>query len=104
MLSHLPLLMGSYAHVAPRHGTTKQNKPCLLILRVVGVRMVMIHDTLKKTPGTRQASALVADSRQKNIVCRGRIPDELVLSAVKPSWSPGSFELNLKASFPNHGL
>ena len=104
MLSHLPLLMCSYAHVASRHGTTKQNKSCLLILRVVGVGMVMIHDTVKKAPGTRQASALVADSRQKNVVCRGGIPDKLILSAVKPIRSSGSFELNLKASVPNHGL
>jgi hypothetical protein len=66
--------------------------------------MVMIHDTLKKAPGTRQASALVADSRQKNVVCRGRIPDELILSAVKPMRCSGSLELNLKASFSDHGL
>ncbi len=66
--------------------------------------MVVLHGALEQAAGTRKASALVADSRQKNIVCRGRIPDELVCSAVKPTRSPGSFELNLEASFSNHGL
>ena len=66
--------------------------------------MIMIHGALKEAPGTRKASALVADSRQKNTVCRGRIPDQIILSAVKPIGSSGSFELNLKTSFSNHGL
>ena len=81
MRSHLPLLMRLYAHAASRHGAAEQNKARCAILGKVGVGMIMLHDPLKQAPGTRKASALVTDGRQKDIVCRGRIPDQLVLSA-----------------------
>jgi hypothetical protein len=83
MVPHLPLLMSKYAHVASRHGATKQNVPFRFIFREVGVRVVVYNRTFKQSSCASETASVMANRWQNNSVCSGRVPDVFLFAAIK---------------------
>jgi hypothetical protein len=97
MASHLPLLVGSDAHLGLGHGQAKQDKTFRLIFREVCVRMVVFNRSIEQASSTGKATTLVTDRRQDDSVGSGYIPDVFVFSAVKVTEALRGFQRNPKA-------
>jgi hypothetical protein len=64
MVPHLPLLMGTDAHFASRHGAAKQNVVFCLIFCEICIGMVVFDGTFEQSSGTGETAPVVTNRRQ----------------------------------------
>lgn len=91
MGSHLPFLMRTDADLASRHGAAKQNIVFCPVFCEVCVRMVVFDCPFEESSCTCETPPLMTDCRQDNSIDGGRVPDVLILTAVKAPDSVGGF-------------
>jgi hypothetical protein len=78
------------AHLASRHRAAKQNIPFHLIFREVCVRVVMFHRSFEQSSRAGETASVMTDRGQANSIGGGRVPDVLLIAAIKAVEAYGS--------------
>jgi len=98
MVPHLPLLMGTNAHFASRHGAAKQNVTFCLIFCEIGIGMIVFDGTFEQSSSTGETTPVMTNRRQYDSVDGGRVPDVFLFPAIKIAETFGGFHGDPKAT------